>query len=61
MGAAWAVEVACDEIVVSGLSGWNLKVKRTGFAGRLTADRECSFKDDAKAFGLSSRKDEVTI
>lgn len=61
MGAAWNVEVACDEMVRSGLSGWNLKVKRTGFAGRLIAERECRIRDDAKAFGLSNRKDEVTI
>lgn len=61
MGAAWNVEVACDEMVRSGLSGWNLKVKRTGFAGRLIAERECRIRDDAKSFGLSNRKDEVTI
>ena len=51
-----------------------MKVKlTTGFAGRLIAERQregekesasertCGIKDDARAFGLSNRKDEVTI
>lgn len=59
--AAWALEVTGGEMVRSGLSRWNLKVKRTGVAGRLIAETACRIKDDARAFGLSSRKDEVTV
>lgn len=61
MVAAWALEVARGEMVRSGLSQYNLKVKRTGVAGRLIAETQCRIKDDARAFGLSNRKDEVTV
>lgn len=62
----WTLEVACGGMVRSSPSGWNLKVNSgTGFADRLMAEREreCMHrvKDDTRAFGLSNRKDEVTV